>query len=242
MSVKGYIYRYYNPITDKSYIGQTTDLVNRKSSHRGKSIYKRNKFYNAVRKYGWESFEFSIIAEIDAPSDTVCTLVLDYLEVLYVKAYNSFHNGYNSTPGGHSARGMKRSDEYKNYCKNRTYSEATRKKMSESAKSKIVSEATREKCKKNAINRNFQRYRELTTEKRNISIRKSLAKAVIQLDINNNIINEFETVTDTVKYIKEHLAPSLTLRGIEKGLIRHCKNKTKKAIYYGFVWKYKANV
>ena len=238
----GYIYKYYNPITNKYYIGQTTDLVNRKSSHRGKAEYVKNKFYNAVRKYGWKIFEFSIIAEIDTTSVDLCTLMLDRLEVLYIQIYDSYHNGYNSTPGGHAARGMKRSEDYKNYCKNRTYSKATRFKMSEAAKHKVVSQSTKEKYRANAIARNFSKYREITTEKRNAAIRKSKGKPVIQLDTNNNIIDEFGTLRDAVLFIKSELAPNLTINGIEKSLIRHCRGEIKKSNYYGFVWKYKTNV
>ena len=114
--------------------------------------------------------------------------------------------------------------------------------MSIAAKNRIISDYTREKYRKNAIKREFSKYRELTTEKRNEAIRKSLAKSIIQLDTNNNIINEFQSLTEAVKFIKNNLAPDLTIRGIEKSLIRHCKGRTIKDSYYGFVWKYKTDV
>lgn len=240
--MKGYIYKYFNHITNKVYIGQTVDLVSRKGAHKYKSEFVVNKFYNAVRKYGWDTFEFSIVTEIEAPNEELCTIALDYLETLYIKSYNSFLNGYNSTPGGHSARGMKRSEEYKNYCRNRTYSEETRNKMSIAAKNRIVSEKTREKYRKNAIDRNFSKYRELTVEKRNAAIKRALAKPIIQLDTDNKIINEFDSISDAKLFVKNNLAPHLSLRGIEKALIRHCKGETKKIIYYGFIWKYKTDV
>ena len=140
----GYIYKYENLVNHKVYIGQTTDLVNRQSSHRSKSATVRSKFYNAVRKYGWDKFSFCILATIEAEPDKITNL-LDTLEIEYISQYNSYYKGYNSTFGGHSNRGALRSEEYKEYCRNRQYSPITRKKMSESAKNKKVSDKTKQK-------------------------------------------------------------------------------------------------
>lgn len=237
----GYIYKYENLVNHKVYIGQTTDLVNRQSSHRSKSTTVKNKFYNAVRKYGWNNFSFCILATIEADSDKITNL-LDTLEIEYISQYNSYYKGYNSTFGGHSNRGALRSEEYKEYCRNRQYSLITRKKMSESAKNKKVSDETKQKCRENALKRNFSKYREITTEKRNLGIRKALAKAVCQYDKFNNLIQEFETVKDATLYVLQFLASDKTYSGIEKGIIRHCKNTKINKLYYGFVWKYKSIV
>lgn len=240
--MKGYIYRYYNSITGKSYIGQTTDLVGRKSSHKGKSEYIKNKFYNSVRKYGWGVFKFSILTEVECSTIDTLSTVLDFIEEVFIQAYNSFKNGYNSTPGGHAPRGMKRSEEYREYCRKRTYSDETRRKMSISASNRETSEETREKCRQNALKRNFSKYRELTTEKRNAAIKKAKAKQIVQLNPDKTIVQEFDSIKDAVNYIKTNIAPHLTNYGIENAIIRHCKGKTKKEIYYGFIWKYKTDV
>ena len=237
----GYIYKYENLVNHKVYIGQTTDLVNRQSSHRSKSTTVRSKFYNAVRKYGWDKFSFCILATIEAEPDRITNL-LDTLEIEYISQYNSYYKGYNSTFGGHSNRGALRSEEYKEYCRNRQYSSITRKKMSESAKNKKVSDETRRKLKENALKRNFASYRELTTEKRNLGIRKALAKAVCQYTEDGQLIQEFETVRDAVKYLLHVIPKKLSFRGVENGIIRHCKNQSKNKMYYGFVWMYKSNV
>ena len=62
----GYIYKYENLINHKVYIGQTIDLNARRASHVYKAKTVKNKFYNAVRKYGWEGFDYSVIAQIEA--------------------------------------------------------------------------------------------------------------------------------------------------------------------------------
>ena len=237
----GYIYKYENTLNHKVYIGQTTDIVNRQSSHRSKSTFVKSKFYNAVRKYGWDQFSFCILATIEADPNSI-TSILDNLEINYIKQYNSYSKGYNSTYGGHSNRGAKRGEEYKEYCRNRQYSLDTRKKMSESAKNRKVSNETRRKLKENALKRNFASYRELTTEKRNLGIRKALAKAVCQYTEDGQLIQEFETVRDAVKYLLQVIPKKLSFRGVENGIIRHCKNQSKNKMYYGFVWMYKSNV
>ena len=234
----GYIYKFTNIINGKIYIGQTCNLQSRISSHKNKALKIKTKFYNAIRKYGWENFEFSILSVVNANSKKELTILLDKLEVEYINQYNSYKLGYNSTLGGHSKRGYKLSKEYSEKCKNRIYSADTRKKMSISARNRVVSKETREKMRDSAIRRNFSKYRELTAESRNASIKKSLGKPILQLDSNFNIISRFESITDAVIYIKNNIAPNLALTGIWKGLSRHCKGITKKPLYKGFIWKY----
>lgn len=237
--MKGYIYRYLNTINNKLYIGQTTDIVNRKSKHKGCSRTVKNKFYNAVRKYGWNNFEFSILIEIEADTIEECSERLDFLEFIYIALYDSYNNGYNSTPGGHTPRGMKRSDSYREYCKNRTYSKETRQRMSIAAKNKVVSEETREKHRQNAIKRNFSQYAEINREKAKQALSKAKSKIVLQLDLDNNIIKEHMSAKAAAQYIREFLSPNITQYGAENAVLRHCNGKIKKDNYCGFIWKYK---
>lgn len=234
----GYIYKFTNRINDKVYIGQTYNLQARLNSHKSKALNTKNKFYNAVRKYGWENFELSILSTITANTKEELSTLLDKLEIEYIRQYNSYKSGYNSTLGGHSKRGYKLSEEFSEKCKSRTYSDDTRKKMSISAKNRIISEETRLKLRNSAIKRNFSKYRELTTSSRNKAIKRALGVPVLQLDINFNIINRFDSISDAIKYIKNSISPNLTLVGIRKGLSRHCTDETKKLLYKGFVWKY----
>lgn len=235
----GFIYKYENKINHKVYIGQTTDLVNRKSSHRYKATFEKNKFYNAVRKYGWDNFDFDIVAQVEENDLAQLTTTLDTLEVEFIEKYDSFYNGYNSTTGGHSYRGKEVSEEFREYCRNRIYSEETKKKMSIATHNKVVSESTREKLRQNAIRNNFSKYRKLTTEKRNKGIREALGKPVLQIDKDGIIVNEFPTVKDAALFVNTFLAQDKKLSGIEHGIHRHCTNQTKKRFYYGFEWEFK---
>lgn len=117
VEMKGVIYCYHCISTGKKYIGQTIHEKHRKRQHwhdceRGVD----NKFYRAVRKYGWEFFIYGIIEKYDVD-------VLNEQELFYIDYYDSYNNGYNSTIGGEGVRGFSPSEE-------------TRKKQSVAAKNR----------------------------------------------------------------------------------------------------------
>lgn len=98
----GSIYIIRNTINDKVYIGQTTTTVRERFlSHLKPSIHKTRgtyKLYNAMIKYGKENFYYEVLEE------NVPVKELDEKEINYIKEYDSFNNGYNSTPGGNVRR------------------------------------------------------------------------------------------------------------------------------------------
>ena len=98
-----YIYGHHCKITDKWYIGQTVNIKRRygengcnylQKDKRNHNKYKHSKFAPAILKYGWDNFEHIILETCSTREDA------NSLEVSYIKKYNSFENGYNSTPGG----------------------------------------------------------------------------------------------------------------------------------------------
>lgn len=104
------IYRIYNKVNKKVYIGQSMDIVARWEAHF--SSYKEEKRYNthlyrAMRKYGINCFEFSIeypipISEFENLSEEDKKNLLSEIEKGYIQVYGSFdpRYGYNETPGG----------------------------------------------------------------------------------------------------------------------------------------------
>ena len=90
----GIIYSYKNKTNGKRYIGQTINPQQRKSAHISDSTHIDTKFYRAVRKYGWNNFEYEILAESEDRNE------LDKLEVDFIKSFNSIENGYNIRSGG----------------------------------------------------------------------------------------------------------------------------------------------
>ena len=95
----GCIYKITNKVNGKVYIGQTIRTVQtRWKQHIQSAFREKNKnrsplLYNAIRKYGADSFE---IVELEKCSNNI----LDEREIYWIKQYDSYKNGYNCTIGG----------------------------------------------------------------------------------------------------------------------------------------------
>jgi transposase len=99
-NLTGLIYIIKNKINNKVYIGQTTmdmktRFIGHISSRNGKNK-KHYKFYKAIRAIGKEYFYYEIIEK------NIPVYALDEKEIAYIKKFNSYHKGYNSTAGGDS--------------------------------------------------------------------------------------------------------------------------------------------
>ena len=82
----GYIYKYtYN---NKSYIGSTNNIKQRKEQHKTNTT---GKFGRAIKTYGYDNFEFTILEKIQYGEKHE----LYELENDYITKYNSIANGYN---------------------------------------------------------------------------------------------------------------------------------------------------
>jgi hypothetical protein len=88
------IYTITNP-SGKIYIGKTTDLQRRLRRHKYDSKYKLSKLYNSIRKYGWDAHKVDILLQADCSTN-----LLDKLEIMYIKQYNTQHTGLNTALGG----------------------------------------------------------------------------------------------------------------------------------------------
>lgn len=96
------IYKATNKINNKAYIGFASKWPNRKYCHRSLS---RNgtkvKFYNAIRKYGWDSFVWEVLYQNTDKEHTLNTM-----ESFYITKHDTINNGYNMTPGGAGVLGI----------------------------------------------------------------------------------------------------------------------------------------
>lgn len=91
----GVIYKIYNDINDKIYVGQTIQpLIRRWQSHIKDSKTKETHLYRAMRLYGVEHFLIQPIEE-NIPNDQ-----LNDREIYWIEYFDSYNNGYNSTRGG----------------------------------------------------------------------------------------------------------------------------------------------
>lgn len=105
------IYGFQNIYNGKWYIGKSKNLYNRYLHH--KSEYKKNlnkQFYQAINKYGWDSFNYHILKEYnEIPSKKELSLE----EEKYIKIYNSYKDGYNASE---NSSGGFISEEHKEKC------------------------------------------------------------------------------------------------------------------------------
>ena len=111
--MKGIIYKYTSP-SGKCYIGQTINEDRRKLQHKRAAFNENHKeydkpFYRALRKYGWDSFEYEVVriwesgcqAEREAGYDStkisrVCNHKLPYYgkknEDKYLWSFSELHD------------------------------------------------------------------------------------------------------------------------------------------------------
>ena len=112
------IYKCTNKINHKVYIGFASNVTKRKHRHKHYSLVLRNvnKFYSAIRKYGWKNFEWEVIYQsLDREH---CLGVMEKYFIEEYRSYIGFSDccGYNMTLGGDGALGnhKPKTDEHKN--------------------------------------------------------------------------------------------------------------------------------
>ena len=98
-NIYGIIYKFTSKTTKKSYIGQTISSNLKRRIYRHRTDKIDSHFYRARDKYGFDDFEFSIIETNISLKDG--KKLLDEREIYWIRYYDSYNNGYNSTPGGH---------------------------------------------------------------------------------------------------------------------------------------------
>lgn len=120
MLKSGIIYKATNTINGKSYIGKTIQsLEERKYVHKSYSKKinggKKVVFHSAIKKYGWESFEWEVLCECDNFD------LLGIKETMKIIINNTHYidgYGYNMTYGGEGCLGYKHSNDTKKIISN----------------------------------------------------------------------------------------------------------------------------
>ena len=92
--MKGYIYKLVSP-RGKIYIGRTIDYERRMKQYEYKSKYENSPIYKEISKFGFDSFNKSIIETIEGERDYIENK-LNELEAYYIKLYDSCKNGLNT--------------------------------------------------------------------------------------------------------------------------------------------------
>lgn len=83
------VYIHTNKYNNKKYIGITCRDPKIRWGLNGNGYSSQDKFFNAIKKYGWNNFEHEIIAK------NLNECEAKELETYYIDLYNSINNGYN---------------------------------------------------------------------------------------------------------------------------------------------------
>lgn len=217
--MKGYIYLYTHKKSEseiKYYVGQTIHLVRRQHEHR--TSRSNTYFDRAIKKYGYDSFDFTVLEEIDLPSKKEVKIKLDELEIYYINKYDSINNGYNIKPGGSSNKSEFEEDaliKMSNAANKQWNSKEFKEKRSSDMKILWKSEEYREKVS-NGVKKAWEKpeYRNNIIKKRkemwdNPEFRKKIKNIIkspkhgIQAKFTNLLTNDDEIFVSLSKLIKD---------------------------------------
>lgn len=95
--MRGFIYKITNKINGKSYIGQTIQNVKERfyqhCATKCSQTILNMVIHKALNKYGKSNFTIEVIEEVESTN-------LNDRERYWIRYYDSYNNGYNSTEGG----------------------------------------------------------------------------------------------------------------------------------------------
>ena len=97
------IYKITNTENDKSYIGKTTKGISirwKQHQRKAKSVVNNNHFSNAIRKYNNDVWLCEVLFYSSHQN-------LSHEEIYFIKLYDTYASGYNSTIGGEGIVGYK---------------------------------------------------------------------------------------------------------------------------------------
>ena len=249
----GIIYCYFNPITNKRYIGQTINEKSRRSAFKTKETYctslssggKLSKFDQARKDYGVDTFVYSVLCKIEDDNVDALKTRLNELEMYYIKKFDSFNNGYNSTEGGLSG----------------SLSEETKEKISQSLMGRPMSELTKqnltfkghkhsEETKQTLSDKAKERYKDPTkhpmfgkhhseeSKRKNSESRKGKcvgtenvkSRSILCFTKSGEFIREFVCQGDALEWLGRN-------RRDNAQISKCCNGKAKTA--HGYIWKFK---
>ena len=219
-----YIYKIINNINQKIYIGKTSSTIEKRFKEHcndsKKERCEKRPLYDAMNKYGIENFTVEKVEEVE--NDEIASEREIYW-INKLRTYIGFNdcNGYNATLGGDS----KRIYDYQIIAKK--YLEL--KNQKETAKYfQCDVETVKKACQENNI--------EIISSQQNA--KDAQKKCVKMYDLENNFIQEFETMKDAAIWVIENkLTTSNKIDGVRSSIRKACNGQYKKA--FNHIWKNK---
>lgn len=186
----GYIYKITNKVNGKVYIGQTVKPIEKRwqEHQRGKDYYGRSEYNThlkkAFRKYGLNNF---IVEQVEKCPDSK----LSERECYWIKYYDSFNNGYNSTLGGEQGYTCDTEEILKLWNKGYNCREIA-KRLNMSVDGRAISN----RLKANGISQEeiYKRGYKKSSQ--------SSARPVLQYDLEGNFIAKYKSMMDAARAVK----------------------------------------
>lgn len=212
MKHEGVIYKYTNVLNGKVYIGKTINEEHRKVEHRNSK--KIDHFHNAIRKYGFDKFKYEVIFRLKSHDKKRLNCVLNLMEKFYIRRYNSYYKGYNSTLGGDGNQLEKLPKEWKEKI----------------SKSLIGNTRRRGKSFTNEQLKKLKgRKRPIVTDEMRKNIKERLYKTVYQFSLDGKLIAKYNSVIEAASINK---LP-------KSSVAQACRRQ--KHTYKGYKWCYAQN-
>lgn len=130
------VYCHTNKTNGKKYIGQTCQELHRRFRD-GEGYKECPKFYRAIKKYGWDSFEHEVLFEhltLEEANQKEIEMIALYKTTETEFGYNLTHGGLNAIPTEETRKKLSANNAY--YWKGKTLSEEHKEKLREACKNK----------------------------------------------------------------------------------------------------------
>lgn len=212
-----YIYKIINNVNNKVYIGKTIrSLEIRFKEHLKDSDTKDSKLYRAMRKYGKKNFSIKKIEEVSKE-------ILSERERFWIREYNSYYNGYNSTFGGDGESSTDEEEIIELYQLGKTMKE--------------ISEITSytQKTISSVLKRNSEPIRKNTDYCSENLYNKKNVKCI---NFSKTEEFEFQSMTEAANFIiKNGYTKSQNVKSVINKISLACNGKRQSA--FGFIWNKK---
>lgn len=210
-----YIYKITNDINDKVYIGKTYfEIEKRFQQHCRDSIKRRcekRPLYSAMRKYGIEHFQVSLVEETEFPEQR---------EVFWIKYYDSYNNGYNATVGGDGSTKFSHYDIRDALLENPYPTQVA----------KLFG------CSSCTVRNVAKEYGIDVVNKANAEMREKLSKPVEQYSLDGEYLTIFDSSADAARWCIDNF-DDITNVAVAKASISQAASGKRKQ-YHGFIWKH----
>lgn len=210
-----YIYMITNKVNGKAYIGQTAFSIQKRwKEHKcdaKKNRAKNRPLYEAINKYGDDSFEISVIEECTADKG-------DERERYWIEHYGTFKTGYNATFGGDGKPYIDHELVIATYNRVKNQKETARILM-------IHPDSVANILKANEIKR----------ESNYDVCARIMGKPLSALSSNGEFIKAFPSIMSAARWVSDNGVKSKN-SGIRKHIQEVCDGKRKTA--YGLKWEY----